>query len=116
MGVMALGVNLVSSTALGSLYSGECLELRGAPPEQPQVTSFMVEDPCAECWDPTCVICLEDISTGCRAGKLPCGHVFHDECVRGWGRGRVPKRGARCDVPPLRASPRHAEWRIPKRW
>lgn len=98
--VIALVVNLLSSTALGSLYSNECRELRGAPPQQPQVTSFVVEEPCLECRDSTCVICLEDISTGCRAGQLQCGHVFHDECVRGWLKRSSPETWCpmRCSI------------------
>lgn len=44
-------------------------------------------------YEAICTICLDDIShvehadspSPCRAvGKLPCGHIFHDDCIRKW--------------------------------
>jgi E3 ubiquitin-protein ligase synoviolin len=31
--------------------------------------------------DSTCIICLDEMTVG---KKLPCGHVFHVMCLRGW--------------------------------
>jgi hypothetical protein len=59
----------------------------------------VVRDPVVECKNSTCVICLEELSSGSLAGRLPCDHVFHDECVRSWlGNGHCQ---ARC---PMRCS------------
>ena len=33
---------------------------------------------------PTCSICLMDINDGQKTILLPCGHMFHDECVTKW--------------------------------
>lgn len=60
-------------------------EGKGAPkPQALPVTSFVVCDVDAECKNSACVICLEELSSGSLAGRLPCDHVFHDGCVRGW--------------------------------
>lgn len=32
----------------------------------------------------TCPICLERFEIGDAAIRLPCGHVFHPDCIRGW--------------------------------
>mmetsp|Transcript_21033 Transcript_21033/g.38935 ORF Transcript_21033/g.38935 Transcript_21033/m.38935 type:complete len:253 (+) Transcript_21033:54-812(+) len=34
--------------------------------------------------DKVCVICLDEIHKGCKIKKLPCKHVFHDNCVADW--------------------------------
>ncbi|KAG1655266.1 hypothetical protein FOA52_014592 [Chlamydomonas sp. UWO 241] len=31
-----------------------------------------------------CVVCSEELAPGARALWLPCGHVFHDACIRQW--------------------------------
>ncbi|KAJ9140431.1 hypothetical protein P3X46_031080 [Hevea brasiliensis] len=31
-----------------------------------------------------CVICLEDISIGMEATRLPCSHIYHGSCVKNW--------------------------------
>jgi hypothetical protein len=31
-----------------------------------------------------CVICLEKLTEGEEALRVPCGHVFHDACIRSW--------------------------------
>lgn len=31
-----------------------------------------------------CLICLEDQTLGSQACKLPCGHIFHQACVKQW--------------------------------
>ncbi|KAF4379957.1 hypothetical protein G4B88_029949 [Cannabis sativa] len=31
-----------------------------------------------------CSICLEDVSVGLEAAKLPCTHAYHEECVVEW--------------------------------
>ncbi|CAM8978173.1 unnamed protein product [Rhodiola kirilowii] len=35
-----------------------------------------LDDPCAICWDV--------FAAGTGALKLPCGHLFHDACIRAW--------------------------------
>jgi hypothetical protein len=72
-------------------------EARG--PLKPTVTSFMIRDVGLECGDRVCAICLDEFSTGCLAGRLPCGHVFHDVCCRTWLENG--HRQARC---PMRCS------------
>jgi len=32
----------------------------------------------------TCCICMEDHELGQKASKLPCGHIFHKDCIGGW--------------------------------
>ena len=32
--------------------------------------------------DNVCIICREEMTTGCK--KLPCGHIFHTNCLRSW--------------------------------
>lgn len=54
------------------------------PPPKPQVTPFVVRDAGSECTGSACAICLEELSSGCLAGRLPCNHVFHESCIRGW--------------------------------
>jgi hypothetical protein len=73
-------------------------EEAGGPPK-PLVTSFVVRDATLECGDQVCAICLEELSTGCLAGRLPCGHIFHDDCCRTWL--QKGHRQARC---PMRCS------------
>jgi len=59
------------------------------PQPKPRVDSFTVRDVISECGDAPCAICLEDFSVDCTAARLPCDHVFHDDCVRRWfSRGR----------------------------
>merc|ERR1712032_153606 len=48
------------------------------------VTSFMLLDGMTECAGSLCAICLDEFSPGGIVGRLPCNHVFHDECVRMW--------------------------------
>merc|ERR1740129_2725667 len=31
-----------------------------------------------------CVICFEENVIGSKVARLPCGHVFHRECIEGW--------------------------------
>jgi hypothetical protein len=61
--------------------SPDCPQSR---PPKPEVTSFVVHDVASECRDSACVICLEDFSVDCTVGRLPCGHIFHYDCVDGW--------------------------------
>jgi len=63
---------------------------------KPEVTSFMVHDVASECWGSACVICLEDVSADCTAGRLQCGHTFHYDCVDRWMRATRPL--ARCPM------------------
>lgn len=42
----------------------------------PSQKRWTEEDPCA--------ICLDDLRTTKRARQLPCGHIFHSQCVDPW--------------------------------
>ncbi|CAK0883368.1 unnamed protein product [Prorocentrum cordatum] len=53
-------------------------------PPYHHVASFVVRDVNLKCMDSTCAICFDNISSGCLAGRLPCGHVYHDLCLRTW--------------------------------
>ncbi|OMH79709.1 Receptor-like protein [Zancudomyces culisetae] len=33
---------------------------------------------------PLCSICIDDITIGAEIRKLPCGHIFHQECIESW--------------------------------
>eukprot|EP00913_Durusdinium_trenchii_P007526 g7073.t1 len=35
-------------------------------------------------FEPTCVICIADFAQGDTLARLPCGHIFHMECVSQW--------------------------------
>ena len=37
---------------------------------------------------PTCTICYGPLNEGDRVGDLPCGHIFHSECLKVW----LPRR------------------------
>merc|ERR1719352_468749 len=32
----------------------------------------------------TCTICLDVFQASDEAARLPCGHIFHDDCLREW--------------------------------
>ena len=34
--------------------------------------------------DEMCVICMEKFSKGCVVKELPCGHLFHSDCITRW--------------------------------
>ena len=34
--------------------------------------------------DHMCIVCREEMGSGSRAKRLPCGHVFHFECLKSW--------------------------------
>ena len=34
--------------------------------------------------DAKCPVCLVDIEIGTTCKRLPCGHRFHDQCIRTW--------------------------------
>ena len=34
--------------------------------------------------DPVCTICLSDLRVGNKVRKLPCEHIFHEECIDLW--------------------------------
>lgn len=107
--VLVVGVWAIMSTTSSIVwyYCSVFWQLRTAgPPPKPQMDSFVVRDVLSECGNSPCAICLDEFSLNCRAARLPCNHVFHDECVRGWlSRGR-PKVWCpmRCSaVPPVTA-------------
>ncbi|KAI1044401.1 hypothetical protein LB505_012916 [Fusarium chuoi] len=41
-----------------------------------------------ECTSPACSICTEDFIEGTNLRKLPCGHLFHPQCIDPWLIGR----------------------------
>lgn len=40
--------------------------------------------PCGMLHCTECVVCLENFETGCLVMGLPCGHVFHQQCIVVW--------------------------------
>eukprot|EP00746_Dinoflagellata_sp_MGD_P154601 gnl/MRDRNA2_/MRDRNA2_84921_c0_seq3.p1 gnl/MRDRNA2_/MRDRNA2_84921_c0~~gnl/MRDRNA2_/MRDRNA2_84921_c0_seq3.p1 ORF type:complete len:232 (+),score=36.04 gnl/MRDRNA2_/MRDRNA2_84921_c0_seq3:102-797(+) len=44
------------------------------------------QDKEAQSSEPTCCICLCDMSVGETCCKMPCNHVFHKECIDNWAR------------------------------
>ena len=34
--------------------------------------------------DSVCIICRDDMSVPASTKKLPCGHIFHKNCLRSW--------------------------------
>lgn len=34
--------------------------------------------------NPDCVICLEPLVLGEQANRIPCGHLFHEHCIKDW--------------------------------
>mmetsp|Transcript_74944 Transcript_74944/g.206702 ORF Transcript_74944/g.206702 Transcript_74944/m.206702 type:complete len:107 (-) Transcript_74944:329-649(-) len=44
-----------------------------------------------------CNICLADLEVGQRVGQRPCGHAFHEQCIRDWlaVKDRCPMRCAK---------------------
>lgn len=57
-------------------------------------------------FEPTCVICIADFAPGELLARLPCGHIFHKECVSQWLRqhGKCPLRCAGMVLPAEDAS------------
>ena len=41
-----------------------------------------------------CSICLENFKTTLKGCKLPCGHIFHENCIKEW----LSKHNNRCPV------------------
>jgi hypothetical protein len=33
---------------------------------------------------PTCVVCVEKIEIGMKGMFMPCGHIFHPDCLKPW--------------------------------
>merc|ERR1712190_524486 len=49
-----------------------------------------------------CTICLSPVDGSCGPGQvLPCGHIYHKECIRGWLRRCGPRYCpmGRCWIP-----------------
>jgi len=92
--VCFLMVTALTDLVLSFLWS-QSVNVPPRPPK-PQVTSFVVRDVELECRDSVCVICLDELTPGCLAGRLPCDHVFHDQCCRTWL--EVGHRQARCPM------------------
>eukprot|EP00439_Symbiodinium_sp_Y106_P068495 s374_g11.t1 len=49
----------------------------------------------------TCLCCLEDFEDSSVVALLPCGHIFHEECIMAWG---IAKRRASTGCPVCRQS------------
>lgn len=62
---------------------------KGPPPTSSARLSKMVPiqvtaDDLLEATNRECVMCLEEQKIGDLATKLPCGHLFHVDCVKQW--------------------------------
>lgn len=56
-------------------------------PAEPPATAPPVADAFVNVWMKeavTCTVCLEDIEPGSMAGRVPCRHFFHQECITNW--------------------------------
>mmetsp|Transcript_5092 Transcript_5092/g.8359 ORF Transcript_5092/g.8359 Transcript_5092/m.8359 type:complete len:122 (-) Transcript_5092:76-441(-) len=42
--------------------------------------SYLTLPHCLDC----CPVCLEALNEGDSVGQLPCGHVFHADCIQRW--------------------------------
>jgi hypothetical protein len=49
----------------------------------------------------SCSICLDTISEDCAASLIPCGHIFHVDCIKMWTDSKKSKKGV---CPNCRAS------------
>merc|ERR1712032_848937 len=63
---------------------------------EPEVTSFVLVDSMTEYTGSLCAICLDEFSSSSMLGRLPCNHIFHDECVRMWFKSELVE--ARCPM------------------
>jgi len=74
-------------------------------PQFPRAQGFVVGEDDAEMgkFDPTCVICIADFEPGEMLSRLPCGHIFHSQCVHHWltERRHCPLRCSGVVLPPL---------------
>jgi len=59
-------------------------EIEDCRAQQPEVCTSIFSGGMSTHLDAPCVICLGEFTDGCAVGKLPCGHVFHKECVQEW--------------------------------
>jgi len=104
---MARGVIGMATDSLIAFLSFVCsgawcvITFRKTPRMPPlRVASFVVHDVPTECGDALCSICLDEFAPDCRAARLPCGHIFHDACVREWLKtGRHRNCPMRCPRP-----------------
>ena len=55
---------------------------------------------------PTCTVCVEHISMGKKGMFMPCGHIYHPDCLKPWletnntcpvCRFEIPKEGVEAD-------------------
>lgn len=44
----------------------------------------LTEEDNAKCSDLTCCICLLDLTVGEKCARMPCDHLFHNECIQNW--------------------------------
>lgn len=61
---------------------------RGAAPSE-HVAEFIEQHTTTSIWpagaeETTCTICVEDLEEGDEIRTLPCGHVYHKQCVDEW--------------------------------
>jgi hypothetical protein len=60
-------------------------------------------------WDGGCAICLSEVEVGNIVAQLPCGHSFHEACIRNW-----LKTGGICPMrcpPPENSAERQTSFR-----
>jgi hypothetical protein len=46
-----------------------------------------------------CLICLIEHELGAQVAKLPCGHIYHEECIKEWLKIRCTCPGCRYELP-----------------
>ena len=57
--------------------------IRGLP-ELPIEEKHCKKDEKGNLEKPTCSVCITDLELGTKSLFLPCGHIFHGECIKPW--------------------------------
>mmetsp|Transcript_42923 Transcript_42923/g.100003 ORF Transcript_42923/g.100003 Transcript_42923/m.100003 type:complete len:213 (+) Transcript_42923:67-705(+) len=65
-----------------------------------------VSSTCEPCKTQTCACCLDDFLPQSRVAVLPCGHVFHEDCIASWS---LASRACANTCPSCRASFAYSE-------
>jgi len=45
-----------------------------------------------------CTVCFEGFCKGEIIRKLPCGHIFHNKCIKPWLRVNIKCPNCRCNI------------------